>query len=1285
MICPRCRGENSEDAVKCYECGLKLKISCPKCKNLNVIGNKNCSSCGLRLISVCPSCKAANSPREKHCRKCGFELLIQCPSCMAVNSSKNLKCLKCEHDLSGIAKKRAEQNSTLKQAPLHLWAVLGAELLNLTSLQAKLSPELLEKLKRNFYNTVAKAAKESGIKAMKINEKLMAIEFKKEDSSTLSCAKAVSAATKIINDINEINYALVKKFNIKLKVKVGISLINGKERNYFAKSERLAARSGEIVVSAGIFDFVKDFFKFAHFAFTNKEQKNVSFFRLSASEPEAEIPVTQNKPAETPEVQPEIIEKETELALEPEEIQIETVEEVPETIPSEVQALLEREVIPEKEPEPQKTEETADIPEDKEIQKEEPSVQTEIEIINANQSETSDLLVELIKQETGSVISIYGQEGIGKSSAVAFAKKEVPDDNCIWLVGLCEPVNRLVPFAYFKDVLKTLFNLPSIIVNLEESHKEVSNILDILGIRDKHSEKVLSLMLFQENLTEDASQIFVNRRFVFEGLTQILRALNSRGKIVILVEDIEYIDSASLDFINFVAKTGFLSAGNNIIITHSAELNTKILPLINLNSESAVKINLTPMNDEEMDEILLKMFNNQEVIPSKYKERLFQAAKGNPLYLEQAVMLLFETGIIYPQDDQLYFKEINGGLGLSENIEDVIRNRVNVIAQTNENSLSIVCLACLLGQKFIPGLIQKIIDLPNEEFSEVMQRLVNFGIFAITDRYNLRFKHKTLWETVYKYAFSEEDKIQNHKMIFEILKNFTRSSGVNIAMHAEIAGLYKESFGYWGLGSIEAISLGDAEAYTECQKRVLSLLEKVEDLGPDVDREKLRSSIYEQLGLINYQSNPYEALRCLSNAIVYKENKKEDARVINLAGFLSKSCELLGNYSGVVECADKALSKIDRSQMPFEAAILKYCKLEALFSLGRFDEVIMLSKIDIIPVIRQFASRNRTVSGLTPDEINYILSDARLIYCSASALKGNKEIFPEIEDLINTATAQGLTSVEARANAVKLFLEIIQGKGQNKTQEIEKINKLALNIAEPEIMHLYAGMLRGFLLLIEGKTEEFALTADALLRLAEICKEFNFQCIIKFLVGKVLFERGETAKARSIYHELLDYCSQSKLAIPMLIGWYLCSKLEIKSGNIEKASEIIEKALEVSKKPEINNSIMSALFLELISDIKLLKGDFEGAGIYLDQALKLAEKDEMLLLKARFNLSYGKIYQEVAVNFEENRKQAVTASFSYFNNSLKLAQEINNQLLKKESAKAVHDLTAFCKLSGIEI
>ena len=47
--CPRCRAENSADAVFCDECGLRLEFTCPGCGQANRIGAKFCKKCGQPL------------------------------------------------------------------------------------------------------------------------------------------------------------------------------------------------------------------------------------------------------------------------------------------------------------------------------------------------------------------------------------------------------------------------------------------------------------------------------------------------------------------------------------------------------------------------------------------------------------------------------------------------------------------------------------------------------------------------------------------------------------------------------------------------------------------------------------------------------------------------------------------------------------------------------------------------------------------------------------------------------------------------------------------------------------------------------------------------------------------------------------------------------------------------------------------------------------------------------------------------------------------------------------
>ena len=47
--CPRCRAENSADAVFCDERGLRLEFTCPGCGQANRIGAKFCKKCGQPL------------------------------------------------------------------------------------------------------------------------------------------------------------------------------------------------------------------------------------------------------------------------------------------------------------------------------------------------------------------------------------------------------------------------------------------------------------------------------------------------------------------------------------------------------------------------------------------------------------------------------------------------------------------------------------------------------------------------------------------------------------------------------------------------------------------------------------------------------------------------------------------------------------------------------------------------------------------------------------------------------------------------------------------------------------------------------------------------------------------------------------------------------------------------------------------------------------------------------------------------------------------------------------
>ena len=71
MQCPKCKSHISDNALRCQNCNLKVRIVCPKCKTINLMGKKKCKNCGYEIFIKCPTCSAINLSESDYCRKCG--------------------------------------------------------------------------------------------------------------------------------------------------------------------------------------------------------------------------------------------------------------------------------------------------------------------------------------------------------------------------------------------------------------------------------------------------------------------------------------------------------------------------------------------------------------------------------------------------------------------------------------------------------------------------------------------------------------------------------------------------------------------------------------------------------------------------------------------------------------------------------------------------------------------------------------------------------------------------------------------------------------------------------------------------------------------------------------------------------------------------------------------------------------------------------------------------------------------------------------------------------------
>ena len=75
MLCPKCKKELDEKALKCDKCGTRVASVCKNCGTINPIRAIECSKCHQQLLKICTECGSANLPNAKSCRRCGVQFV----------------------------------------------------------------------------------------------------------------------------------------------------------------------------------------------------------------------------------------------------------------------------------------------------------------------------------------------------------------------------------------------------------------------------------------------------------------------------------------------------------------------------------------------------------------------------------------------------------------------------------------------------------------------------------------------------------------------------------------------------------------------------------------------------------------------------------------------------------------------------------------------------------------------------------------------------------------------------------------------------------------------------------------------------------------------------------------------------------------------------------------------------------------------------------------------------------------------------------------------------------
>ncbi|OGH97056.1 MAG: hypothetical protein A2104_04640 [Candidatus Melainabacteria bacterium GWF2_32_7] len=925
----------------------------------------------------------------------------------------------------------------------------------------------------------------------------------------------------------------------------------------------------------------------------------------------------------------------------------------------------------------------AEQPKAAQVQQTEKPAKTNIQ--EFSRAEAHDTIINVLnKAEQGFIIDLSAQDGAGKSTLVSSVIQSMQSKEFSWLIGTCQPINQLLPYSFFQDLFKSILGLPLFVSNIDESRVALNQILETnFGINDPHINNVLRRFLFNA-FNECSPDTKENRDEIHNVINYVLDTINQNSNLVIIIEDFEYIDNASLECLKSLINKGFLNKKNFIIINHN--LNTNLheqFPLENL-QKKIILISLKSMPLEEMNASLLGMLNNQDIIPANIKNKIFYCSKDVPLYMEQALWYLFQTGAIISKENTFSFNPQAVNIEIPANLDELIAARIKLINNFSPDATRIIMMASLFGIKFIPTFVQMLAQVEEQQYNQLMQMLMNNGIFAPVDQFCVRFKHTWIWKVIYEQFFTEEQVIDCGARLLEFYEKYTTNiSNAILARHAEEAQLKKETYIYYNLAVQESIYLGDPVTFTDYQNKILELLPET-DLSDEQKNER-KLNIEEQIGKVNYEFNPQIAIDYLSNSILHEEKQNNLVKVIDLTGYLARSCELIGDFAGVIECCDKALSLIDKVKYPTEIILLNYYKLESTFNLGRFEETIINATNEVLPALEKYITKNKTIPGISISDLKNIEYETEIILAKSYVYQGNKQALELTANIALKAQKENLAEYELHALLLQALFSTIQGNSKACNSILTSIKEKFADIQTPDKFKLYWYFIAVISNMTNGdfkQAKEFCHTSIAM---ANIFKEFNMLTILKLFLGKCHEEFGQFREAFLIYDEIVNYCSENKMATGALLSWYLAASYEVRSGNQEKAVEIAERAIEIAQKPNISNYLAEIFMNKIIANVRTGKNDFEGAQINIETAVNIAERNDLTMCLVELYIVFGQLYNKSAVVNPEQTSNNVNISNRLFVKALSFAEQIENHYLIAKVDKEILEINKFCQQSGIKL
>ncbi len=312
--------------------------------------------------------------------------------------------------------------------------------------------------------------------------------------------------------------------------------------------------------------------------------------------------------------------------------------------------------------------------------------------------------LELAKGGRGQIIGVVGEAGVGKSRLFHEFKAR-SQQGCLVLETFSVSHGKAFPYLPLIDLLRNYFQITAQDDERRYREKATGRLLTL----DRSLEEHLPYLLYLLGIVETGSALLtmdpaIRRRRTFEAITCLLVRESQNQMLMVLIEDLQWLDSETEAFLN-------------VLITEVPD--ARILLLVNYRPEYRhdggsqpcyTRLHLEPLGPAEAQGLLTALLGNDaSLVP--LKQLILAKTEGNPFFMEEVVQTLAEENALLGQPGNYKVDKAPLTLHIPATVQGVLAARIDRLPVPQKKLLQTLAV---IGTEFPSSLVRHITGQPEE-------------------------------------------------------------------------------------------------------------------------------------------------------------------------------------------------------------------------------------------------------------------------------------------------------------------------------------------------------------------------------------------------------------------------------------------------------------------------------------------------------------------------------------------------------------------------------------------